>query len=68
MTREDLERDIYEESHNLDFQFIPWSNKKVVRLIIEKVYQALEEAAKHVAEASGNTFASDRIRALKINE
>ncbi len=36
-----LEQEIFEESHNLDFQFVPWSNDKVRRVVIEQVNKAL---------------------------
>ena len=34
-TRFHLENRIYEESHNLDFQFIPWSNERMQNFIIQ---------------------------------
>lgn len=35
MTREEIEQAVYEESHDLDFQFKPWSNSQVVNTIIK---------------------------------
>lgn len=39
MTKDEAEQKIFEESHNLDFQFIPWSNEKVLRLVLDVLEQ-----------------------------
>lgn len=44
MTKEQIEKDVYETSHNLDFKYIPWSDSKVVRVVIQQHDAALEEA------------------------
>ena len=65
MDRETIEKAAYEESHNLDFQFIPWSNEKVARFTVEQINAALENAA-DIADGKGWTITGEEIRALKI--
>jgi hypothetical protein len=69
MTRKDLEQAVYEESHNGDFQFVPWSNACVINFTIQQINLALEEAAKEIEGTPYANSAGPRlIRALKIGE
>ena len=67
MTRAEIEKDIFEESHNLDYQFIPWSNKKVVNVVIRQVNAVIEQIANELSMSP--RMAADmarEIRALKV--
>lgn len=72
MTKEQIEMDVYETSHNLDFQYMPWSDKQVAQIIVENINRALTEAEDVAALEMGkgnHIRATDvvlAIRALKI--
>jgi len=73
MTRSDIEKAIYEESHDLDYQFVPWSNEKVIKFTIQQINAALSELEMDVENHDGfgvvkTEVVLKKIRALKIGE
>jgi hypothetical protein len=52
MTKKEIQIDIAEWSHNLDYKFLPWSNEKVLQLVINYTNGAFEDAAKAVETES----------------
>ena len=67
MTRERINQDVFETSHNLDFKRIPWTDQRVLELVIEQVNLALEEAAKAIDGSSMLEYhPAEKVRALKV--